>query len=142
MAFTYDVTSDLGKVRLEIGDRVSGKGVRPDNSNFSDEEITEMLTVLSNDVQATAARLLAVLSREWALVSDITLGPRREKFSDVSKQYAALSKELLANVGGGVMSVTVGFIRDDEYAYRAQWTQYPTHDIFVPYHMPGRVEYS
>jgi len=117
MAFTYDLTTNIGKIRLAIGDSKYQQGVRPDNCNFSNEEITAILTDASNDVNVASAVLMEILSREWALLCDITLGPRKEAYSQVSKRYTELAKQMRDAVGGNVLSVTTGFKRDDEYQY-------------------------
>ncbi|MBK9003490.1 MAG: hypothetical protein IPM41_06395 [Sphingomonadales bacterium] len=44
MAFTYNLSTDLGKTRLAIGDTVNGSGPRPAGTNYSDEEINVYLT--------------------------------------------------------------------------------------------------
>lgn len=43
MAFTYDTTTDIGKIRLKIGDTVDGDGVKPAGGNFTDAEIQVFL---------------------------------------------------------------------------------------------------
>ena len=43
MAFTYDVSSSLGQLRLAIGDTVSGAGPRPNGANYSDAELNVFL---------------------------------------------------------------------------------------------------
>ena len=44
MAFTYDVSSSLGQLRLAIGDTVSGAGPRPNGANYSDAELNVFLS--------------------------------------------------------------------------------------------------
>ena len=48
--FTYDVSSDAGMVRLDIGDTQEGCGPLPDKANFSDEEIDALYTSLFREL--------------------------------------------------------------------------------------------
>ena len=93
MTFSYDLADAdetivlISKVRLEIGDTVSGVGVKPDGSNISDEEITVWLDDEDNSVMKVVARACDALARMWALVADTTVGPRRESFSQISARW-------------------------------------------------------
>ena len=89
MAFTYDLATQIGKIRLEIGDTVLNKGVRPDRTNFSDAELTYFLGEEDNDTTLAVARACEVLSRQWSAAADLQVGPRRESYSQVSANYAA-----------------------------------------------------
>jgi hypothetical protein len=114
MTFSSDLTTDIGKVRLELGDTVSGSGVRPGGINFTDEEIAAILAE-ETTINPTLVRLMNILSREWAVVVDITLGPRKEAFSQVSKRYAALADQLRKDAGVGSAGTTVRLQRTDGY---------------------------
>ena len=39
MAFTYDVSTSLGQLRLAIGDTKLNEGPRPDGTNYTDAEL-------------------------------------------------------------------------------------------------------
>lgn len=90
MAFSYDLTTAIGQVRLAIGDTSSttGAGVRPDGTNLSDAEITYFLTAEGDDVSLATARACEALAMMWANVADLQVGPRRESLSQVSTRYA------------------------------------------------------
>jgi hypothetical protein len=124
MAFTYVLTTDIGKVRFEIGDYTLNTGVRPGGVNFTDEEITAVLTEESNEILATVIRLMDVLSREWAIAVDITLGPRKEAFSQVSKHYADLAARLRDDQGAGSAGTNLRFNRQDGYRRAHETGQY------------------
>jgi hypothetical protein len=66
MAFNYDDTlaTDLAKVRFFIGDKVANGGPRPGDGNFTDEEITGVLTV-GDSWEETVADMLDTLATEW-----------------------------------------------------------------------------
>lgn len=93
MAFTYDLGSanagllNISKVRLEIGDTVSGVGVRPDGSNLSNEEIQTWLTAEGDDVMLAAARACDALARMWSTVGNEKVGPLSISLSQVSERF-------------------------------------------------------
>lgn len=62
MAFTYDVTTDRGKVRMLITDRDSS------NSIFQDDEIDAFLSLEGNSVRLAAATALDAIATDQALV--------------------------------------------------------------------------
>ena len=133
MTFTYDLTTNVGRVRFEVGDRTQDNGVRPDRSNFSDDEIEAVLTDAEGNINSATAHLLDVLSREWALVADITLGPRKEQLSQVSKAYANLATTVRKREGSDVTNANVKFIRHDAYR-RAAHYDHVEWNSFVPEH--------
>jgi hypothetical protein len=96
MTFTYlgTLATDLDKVRFHVGDTSSatGAGVRPDGTNFTDEELTGLLSVEGSWGRAVAGAF-ATLAGLFAQQVDITLGPRREALSQAAERYSALSAE-------------------------------------------------
>lgn len=62
MSFTYDVTTDLGKVRMLITDRDSV------NPIFQDEEISAFLSLEDNNVRLAAAQALETIAANEVLV--------------------------------------------------------------------------
>ncbi len=66
MTFSYSdaLTTDRDKVRLRIGDTQRDAGPRPDKRNFSDEEISFLLTDEGNVVGAIG-QAFEVLANEW-----------------------------------------------------------------------------
>lgn len=122
VTFTYDLTTTVGQVRVEIGDTVSGTGVKPDGANFSDAEITYFLTQESS-VGRAAARACEVLARMYAGLVDLTAGPRRESLSQAATAYADRARELRRQYGGAANGAyAAGFVRSagghpsDEYS--------------------------
>lgn len=90
MAFTYDLATAIGQVRLAIGDTSSatGAGVRPDGTNLSDAEIAYFLTAEGDDVGLATARACEALAMMWSNVADLQVGPRRESLGQVAARYA------------------------------------------------------
>ena len=68
MSFSYTTGTSAAErdyVRFAIGDTVSGKGQKPDDVNFTDEELDMMLDVEDSWQRAVAACYEA-LHAEWA----------------------------------------------------------------------------
>lgn len=97
MAFTYDISTDRGKVRLQLGDTTASAYV------FEDDEIDYFLTT-GGDVDAATARGLRVLLTDRA--------KRAKSFSmqglsvDDSKGLAQL-QAMLSNYGGDLPTVAI-----------------------------------
>lgn len=125
MAFTYSLSTDAGKVRLELGDTVDatvspGQGVRPNGANLTDDEIAYLLAQEENHVMKAVARGCEMLARQWAAAVDLSIGPRSERFDTVSAKWAARAEALRTQYGTTVgasdrpQSFSVAFKRDDE----------------------------
>jgi len=132
MAFTYDLSTDLGMTRLLIGDTTENSGPKPDGTNLSDAEITALYTREGNDVGRTAAACCEVLARFWARAADIQVGPRREDLSQVAERWAQQAKELRAQYGGGATTFSVGWDRTDGYEAEAEAeSEYLTETVYI-----------
>lgn len=105
--FTYDLTTNVGKVRLLVGDTVQDSGVRPDGSNFTDDEIDYFLDAEGDSIDMATARACDVLATQWANVADLSVGPRRESLSQVAERYAERAKQLRSG------SLSAGYITLD-----------------------------
>lgn len=123
MTFTYDLASAdadevaISKVRLELGDTVSGTGVRPSNANLTDEEIAVWLEDEDDHIMRTVARACEALARMWSPMSNYSDGQQSEQFGKVAAEYAAKAKELRSLYGGSSGSAfAVGAGRSDGYA--------------------------
>lgn len=104
MAFTYDLTATgdtllIAKVRLEIGDTVSGNGVRPSNENLLDEEIQIWLDEESDKVLLAAARACFALARMWSNVASISEGPHSEQLGKISESWQARGEQIAKEYG-------------------------------------------
>lgn len=102
-AFTTDLDDDIGQLRLELGDDVSGSGVKPDGSNFTDAQLQAFL-----DREGSVMRALAAacenLARRWSLVANITVGPRSEQLGQIAGQWSKRGEELRDQYGGAAIS--------------------------------------
>lgn len=127
MTFTYDLANAdatkvlISKVRLELGDTVANKGMRPDGSNLSDEEISVWLAAESNHIMHTVTRACDALARMWANMADVTVGPRSEGFSKISSDWADRAQELRKQYGdpGGGSAFSISGDRVDGYSLEA-----------------------
>lgn len=131
MTFTYDLANAsaaivlISTVRLELGDSVLGAGVRPNGSNFSDEEITVWLDAEESDPMRATARACEALSRAWATVANVAVGPRREELGKVSKDWSDRAETLRIQYGGiGSGGFAVTTRRVDGYSEAAEDTDY------------------
>lgn len=86
MTFTYDSTdlsTDLAKVRLAIGDTDSSDGILPDGSNLSDEEINAYLG-LYDIWQEAVAPLLRIVAARYSRLANTRIGDYSETYSNVA----------------------------------------------------------
>lgn len=83
MAFTYDPTSDAGKVRLLCTDTDSSSQI------FSDAEIDAFMALENNQIQRSAALALETIASDKALTLKVI------RLKTISTDGAALSDALL-----------------------------------------------
>lgn len=65
MAFTYDLTTDRGVVRFNLGDTIENEGPRPSKRNFSDAEIDYLIATETAGNTAATALGFETLASEW-----------------------------------------------------------------------------
>lgn len=121
MTITYNLDESgqkllISQVRLEIGDTVEGQGVRSDGSNFLDAEILHFLGRANDNYLLASAYACEALSREWARVANITVGPRSESLAAVSQLFASRASELKESVGFGFGGFSVTPDRADGFS--------------------------
>lgn len=93
MSCTYDLTTDVGRVRLAIGDTDCTA------AQLSDEEI-EALLDLVDTWQEAALRAIDTLIAKYAVSRyDIRMGPRSESRSQVIENLKALKAYLAESYG-------------------------------------------
>lgn len=97
MAFTYDNTTSRGKVRLLIGDTVTGTAI------FDDSEIDAFLAMESANYRLAAATAFGAIIRDKAkLTKVVTLGGYRteQHAIDSLRQLASDLKDEAISAGG------------------------------------------
>ena len=95
MTTTFDITNNVGKVRLKISDNVT------DSYIFSDEELTYFLTANSDSIRLASADALEAWAATYAANAD------SEKIGDY-----AYTQKIIANMKSLAKS-----LRDQEEAY-------------------------
>ena len=135
MTFTVTLTTDIGKIRLELGDDTSGSGVLPTGINLTDEQLQVILD-REGSVMRAVAGCCELLATRYAQLADLQVGPRRESYSQVSAAYLKRAAELRDRYGdasgttaeaptySGVYSVSV--IRVDGYSNDVTSTELDT----------------
>jgi|SRR5581483_1598663 len=116
MSFTYDLSTSVGKVRLNLGDKTNGAGPFPDASNFSDEEVAQLLMQEGNDIMRAVAACCEVLANAWAAIASSSVGPRSEQSNHVSEMFRQRAMDLRAQYGGAALTGSALLLRDDGYA--------------------------
>lgn len=81
MAFTFDITTNLGKLRFLIGDMVDSGHV------FEDSTLNGALSMESNDLYMAAADCLRSLAANKALVA------KRKSAGNYSEDLTAIARE-------------------------------------------------
>lgn len=117
MAFTYDLATNAGQVRLLIGDITDGAGVKPDHTNFTDAEIEHFLDQENDVVKGAAALACEVLAAMYATVVDIAVGPRRESLSKIADNFLRLAEKYREESGGGRTITSTGVLPYDGFSW-------------------------
>lgn len=103
MTFTYtgDLSTNLDKVRFEIGDRVSGTGPRPDGTNFTDAEAGAVIT-LEGSWQGAVVHLLETLANEWATAAgSVRMADYSEDYTNRAEAYRKRAQDARLRFGIG-----------------------------------------
>jgi len=123
-AFTTDLETEIGEVRMELGDDVQGEGVRPDGANLTDTQIQKLLD-REGSVMLAVAAACELLARQWSRVANITVGPRSEQLGNVAAEWQKRAEKLRAQHGGagaGGFSIQAG--RVDAYSDAVPGSEY------------------
>lgn len=82
MAFTYNVSNDIGKVRMIVGDKDE------ENILFQDEEVQAYLTLNDDNVRRAAAEMLDTIASSETMVLKVV------RTLDVSTDGASVARSL------------------------------------------------
>lgn len=80
MTFSYRLDSaeldesNIAKIRLEVGDTDEERGIKPDASNFSDQEILYIFGEEDDNVGRAAARICEQMATAWSSVPRTMFG--------------------------------------------------------------------
>jgi hypothetical protein len=114
MTFSYSLTTDVGQLRLMVGDTLSSQGPRPSQRNFADEELEFFLSP-ADGLGRASVRVFETLAAEWSSFANITLGPRKEEFAGIAENYRKRAASTREQYGGG-STFSVGWDRQDGYS--------------------------
>lgn len=113
MSFTYNnnLTTSLDRVRFNIGDVVDGC------SNFSDEEITAILSDNNDNIIQTSLQLLDNLITKYSLRANETVGRVSINYSLVVDNLVKAKENLALNnmVSGGIYAGGISVTQKDSY---------------------------
>ena len=117
MTLTYagDYSTDLDKIRFHIADTTASSGPRPAGANFTDEVLTPLITAQGTWQRAVAV-VLDVLATEWSRYADITVGPRRESYSQIADSYRKQAAQWRKDNSILPGALVAGVIRVDGYS--------------------------
>jgi len=117
MTFTYDLSTNLGKVRLNIGDTDSA------NEVFSDAEITSILSSSADDVNLATGRALLIIAAQKSRLAKIkkagNYSEDTTKIADNLRKDAQVWFDQAATVPwDDVMEQTFGDIGEEQFIAR------------------------
>ena len=115
MTFTYTVGTNLGNVRMALGDTVSGTGVLPSGANFTDEEINEIVDV-EGTWQKAVAHLCEILANRWATSVNFSADGVSVSRSDVARTWREMAAVWRANYGGTHRAGSASVTRSDGFS--------------------------
>lgn len=123
MAFTYDLTTNVGKVRFLI----------PDNDaaayDLQDDEVNYFLTQTGASVSGAAIRACKWLARKYSKDATFSADGLSAQLGARAAEFAARAKELEAELLGGISSVDLS--RQDAYHDEATQTDYETRTVYI-----------
>jgi hypothetical protein len=105
--FTYDLNTDIGKVRFEIPDTTE------DGRLLDDAEIVHALNE-ENGFVAAAARCCETIARRFAMQADIATGDVKITYSKQAENLSERAKDLRKRVQGAGIPFAGGVSRTDK----------------------------
>ena len=117
MTVTYldTLATDRDRVRFAIGDTIEDSGPKPEDANYSDEELAGLMAIEGTWQRATASAFENLASL-WARHVDFSADGMSASLSNVAEQYRASAKEWRQKYGGGSTSGSQAVIRADGYS--------------------------
>lgn len=112
MTFTYDTSTDIGKLRLAIAD------TSEDDAEFTDEEL-QVFIDLAGSWSAAAILAVDALIAKYAKLVSLTVGPRREEYGQIVEHYRVLRANLVSGVAGEAGAIdqedlTFSWVEEDD----------------------------
>lgn len=123
MAFTYDLDTAVGQVRLLIPD------TDEDTAELQDAEISYFLTQRGNHVKAAAVDCCKQLARKYAQKHSFTADGLRAEFGQRARTFAERAAEMEADLGGGLVTATLD--RNDGYSDASEDSEYQSRTVYI-----------
>ena len=118
MTFSADLSNDIGKLRSAIGDDTSasateGAGVKPDGTNYTDEQLQVYLDGVDHWTRAVP-QVLRALANRYALAAKATrVGDYSEDMKAIARELREQAKDWDANqMAGDSMADLLGYNDD------------------------------
>ena len=117
MSITTSLTTDLGKLRLELADdnAAAGLGVLPDGGNYTDAQLQVFLD-REGSVMGALAAACENLHMRYLLDANQNEGQRRDDGRGTALRYASQARQLRRQYGGPARVYAGGVIRQDAYS--------------------------
>jgi len=123
MAYTYDLTTSRGKVRLLVPDNDSTTHL------LEDAEIDYFLTETGNNVAAAAARCCRQLARQFSMKVTFTADGLTMQHTQRAAEFAKRADELEQEISGGISVASL--TRTDGYSDAATETDYEDRIVYI-----------
>jgi hypothetical protein len=94
MAYTYDLSTPIGQVRLAIGDAPQNDATGTPSAHFTDAEIQLILMDAANNVGLAAVNALRTWSRQLAALPKQQIGDYTFDPATMAKNLAAAAETL------------------------------------------------
>ena len=105
ITYIGDLSTNLDRVRFHLGDKVEGSGPQPEDGNFSDEELTGLITDEATWQRAVAGGF-EILASMWTKHVTFTFGRMEaSNQSDIAKMYTAMAADWRKRFGTTQMQV-------------------------------------
>ena len=123
MAFTYDLDTAVGQVRLLIPD------TDEETAALQDAEISYFLIQRGSNVRAAAVDCCKQLARRYAQQFSFTADGLRADLGQRAEMFAKRAAELEQNLGGGL--ATASLDRNDGYSDAATDSEYASRTVYI-----------
>lgn len=117
MTITYSgtITSDLDRVRLYIQDTVNGSGPKPNDGNFTDEELYGLIAV-EGSWQGAVAAAFETLAAAWRRYPTFSADGLSLNRSGIADGYLEQARQWRQKAGGGMVKGAAP-VRVDGYSH-------------------------
>lgn len=123
MAFTYDLSTSVGKVRLLVPDNDSAA------YDLQDDEISYFLTQAGASVEGAAVKACKWLARKYSKKATFSADGLSMQHTARAQEFAKRAAELEMELFGGITAVTLD--KQDAYHDEATQTDYESRTVYI-----------